>query len=240
MLIIDADDLGRDAAATDTTLECFQAGRLSCASAMVFMGDSERGFNAARSAGLRLGLHINFTHCFDGIHCPPSIARSQRRIQRFLKLSKYSLIAYNPFLTRDFRAVFNAQLAEFRRLYGSEPLHFDGHQHMHLATNMLLHRIIPAGVRVRRSFSFASRDKGWLNRAYRSAVDRSLAKAHPITDLFFALSTQLETGDFRHLLMQSRGRLVELMIHTWNPPELQWLTGEGFAAAGFTSSDLVR
>ena len=65
MLIINADDWGRDTAATDTALACFQRGRISSVTGMVFMADSQRGAELANSAALGVGLHINFTERFN-------------------------------------------------------------------------------------------------------------------------------------------------------------------------------
>jgi predicted glycoside hydrolase/deacetylase ChbG (UPF0249 family) len=42
MLIVNADDWGRNRDATDRSLECHRNGRITTVSAMVFMEDSER------------------------------------------------------------------------------------------------------------------------------------------------------------------------------------------------------
>ncbi len=55
-----------------------------------------------------------------------------------------------------FREVFAAQFEEFTRLYGRVPSRLDGHQHMHLCTNMLVDGLYPAGARVRRNLSFTA------------------------------------------------------------------------------------
>ena len=64
MLIINADDWGRSLAETDAALECYKAGRITSASAMVFMGDSERAAELAKENKLDVGLHLNFTDRF--------------------------------------------------------------------------------------------------------------------------------------------------------------------------------
>ena len=61
MLIINADDYGRNAAATDNTLRVFRRGAIISASAMVFMDDSERASQLALEAGLEVGLHLNLS-----------------------------------------------------------------------------------------------------------------------------------------------------------------------------------
>lgn len=223
MLRVNADDWGRDPCATDTTLACYQAGSLSSASAMVFLSDSERAAHLAMANGLELGLHINFTQAFDPEVCPPAVCRSQSRLRRFLTRTRYALVCFNPFLMDDFRTVFDAQLDEFERLYGHAPAHFDGHQHMHLATNMLVQNIIPKGTRVRRSFSFGQGEKNRINRAYRALVDKRLARRHKLSHYFFALSSSLAAGRVDQVLALGQTADVELMTHAWNSPEYDWL-----------------
>ena len=55
MLIINADDWGRDRTATDTALGCHKNGRISSVTGMVFMADSQRAAELANSAGLDVG-----------------------------------------------------------------------------------------------------------------------------------------------------------------------------------------
>ncbi len=230
MLIINADDWGRDRAATDTALVCHQNGRISSATGMVFMADSQRAADLANSAGLDVGLHINFTESFNSDGCPAPVRLYQHKIRRFLKRSKYALLLYHPFLSRGFRCVFEAQLDEFKRLYGRAPTHFDGHQHMHLGTNMLVQGIIPAGQKVRRSFSFQRGQKDPVNRAYRRIVDRRLASRHHLTDSFFALAQHLDPARLAGVFDLARTTNVEVMTHTWNQPEYDLLMSETFSS----------
>src|ERR1700712_1642420 len=64
LLIVNADDYGHDRSATDLTIECFEHRRLSSATAMVYMEDSERAAALANEHDLPTGLHINFTEPF--------------------------------------------------------------------------------------------------------------------------------------------------------------------------------
>jgi chitin disaccharide deacetylase len=228
MLIINADDWGRDQAATDTALACCQGGRVSSVSAMVFMEDSARAAEVARAARLDVGLHVNFTDTFNGPNCSKEVVTRQGRIRRFLKTSKYALLIYQPLLTSHFRHIFEAQLAEFIRLYGRRPSHFDGHQHMHLSTNMLAQRIIPAGEKVRRSFSFEPGERGWVNLLYRRIVDHCLAQRYRLTDFFFALSQHLGPNQLSPVLALARTARVELMAHTWSQNEYHYLMSNAF------------
>src|SRR5207237_1102009 len=62
VLIVNADDWGRSVAETDSALRCYQAGRITSVSAMVFMGDSMRAAKLAKDHQLDdVELHLNFS-----------------------------------------------------------------------------------------------------------------------------------------------------------------------------------
>ena len=227
MLIINADDLGRNKAATDNTLRCHSRGGISSTSAMVFMEDSERAFELARGSGIDAGLHINLSERFTGATMPPRLCEYHGQVSRFLKRNKYALLIYHPGLRTQFRYVFEAQYAEFQRLHGGPPSHLDGHQHLHLASNMLLQRILPAGTRVRRSFSFQSGEKSLVNRFYRAGVDRWLARRHRLADYFFALTSHPER--LRTIFDLAKGANVELMTHPERRHDFQFLMSDDYA-----------
>lgn len=231
MLTINADDLGRSTCATDRIMECHAANRVSAASAMVFMEDSERAAALATAARLDVGLHINFTESFTGLNVPTSLRRNHERIRRFLRASKYALIIYHPFLRTAFREVFAAQVEEFARLYGRTPTRFDGHQHMHLSSNVILDRILPAGTKVRRSFSFKPGEKSFFNRYYRCLIDRRLAARHRIGDYFFILLHHLPLSRLQRVVELARTYDVELMTHPHVDVEFKALLSDQFADA---------
>ena len=229
MLTINADDLGHCEVATDRTMACFAANRINAASAMVFMEDSERAATLATSSGLDVGLHINFTEVFTGAYVPPSLRQNHERLRRFLVANKYALIIYNPLLRKAFREVFAAQVGEFVRLYGRTPSRFDGHQHMHLCSNMLFDDLLPAGARVRRNFSFAPSEKGLVNRCYRRLVDRRLARRHRLGDFFFGLSQQSTIPQLRRVAALAKSYDVELLVHPHVNIEFEMLLSDEFA-----------
>ena len=231
MLIVNADDLGRASVATDRILACHEKGRVTSTSAMVFMADSERAAALAVAAGVDVGLHINFSERFTGDSVPPRLRQDHDRVCRFLTASKYALLVYHPFLRRQFRVGLEAQYVEFKRLYGREPSHFDGHQHLHLASNLLLENRLPSGTKVRRSFSFRSGEKSLVNRIYRSAVDRRLARRHRLTDYFFALSQHLGSGCLERVVQLAKTANVELMTHPQIQNEYDFLMGDDFGRA---------
>lgn len=228
MLFINADDWGGWKAATDSAKECYCRERIHSVSAMVFMVDSARAADLAHGTPMPVGLHVNFTEPFNDANCPAELRRHQGRVARFLKMSKYALILFNPLLCESFRRLFAAQYDEFVRLYGRPPAHVDGHQHYHLCSNMLLQSIVPAGCRVRRSFSFTMWDKSWANRKYREWVDRRLAQHHPVTDYFFALSQNLQPERFEKILELAKTAQVELMTHPEKTPEYEFLLSDHF------------
>ena len=142
-----------------------------------------------------------------------------------------ALLFFNPLLTREFEFVFAAQLAEFNRLYDRPPTHIDGHQHFHLASNMLIQNILPQGARVRRSFSFERGEKGLVNRCYRRIVDWWLNRRHRTTDHFFSLSDHLAPAKFEKVLSLAGGSTVELMAHPERQNEYQFLMSDGYLEA---------
>ena len=228
MIIINADDLGRSKPETDAALSCYTAGRITSATAMVFMADSERAAEMAKSAGLDVGLHLNLDEILTSSDVPMELRRRHESVVHFLNRGKYALLLYNPFLRGKFRFVYDAQEAEFMRLYGKPPSHIDGHRHMHLCTNILIDRVIPAGRKVRRSFSFSRGEKGLLNRAYRNLVDGWLQRRYLLTDYFFCLRQSLQTNKLGRVTELSKTAKVELMTHPKNALEYDFLMGNGF------------
>jgi hypothetical protein len=230
MIIINADDLGRSVAETEAALACHAAGRVSSATAMVFMRDSARAAALAARSDLAVGLHLNLSQTFTADDVPLEVRRAHGRVVGFLSTGKYALLVYNPFLRRDFRTVVEAQLREFDRLFGRPPSHVDGHQHQHLCSNVLLDGLVPAGQRVRRSFSFGRGEKSGLNRMYRGCVDRLLARRHRMTDFFFALEDCLREGRTPRVLSLAETTTVELMTHPVKASEFRYLMSDEFCA----------
>ena len=229
MLTVNADDFGHCMVATDRTMACVAANRINAASAMMFMEDSERAAALATASGLNVGLHINFTETFTGPYVPAWLRRNHEQLRRFLSISKYALLIYNPFLRNAFREVVAAQVGEFARLYGRMPSRLDGHEHMHLCSNMLLDGLLPAGARVRRNFSFAPGEKSFLNRYYRRLVDRRLARRYRLGDFFFALSQQHSVPQLRRVVALAKSCDVELLAHPHVKVEFEILLSDEFA-----------
>lgn len=228
MLIINADDWGGWKSATNAALACHEAGRLRSVTAMVFMADSERAANLAREHQISAGLHLNLNLSFSGQVKSAAVLRHHERLVRFLGLGKYAQLIYHPLLGESFRCVYRAQMEEFERLYGQPPTHVDGHQHMHLCANMRVGRVIPAGQKVRRGFSFWPGEKSFFNRLYRRRVDRVLSKRYRTVDFFFSLRQCLAGNRLERVVNLAREAKVELMTHPEVNVERHFLLGDAF------------
>jgi chitin disaccharide deacetylase len=224
MLIINADDWGRDRKTTDKISECIARGTVSTVSAMVFMQDSERAAGLALQRGIDAGLHLNFTTPFSTQACSPELIERQRELATYLLRYRLAQVILHPRLIRSFEYVVAKQLDEFRRLYGAEPNRIDGHHHMHLCANVLLGNLLPAGTIVRRNFSFQSGEKGWVNRFYRRAVDRRLARRHHVVDYLFSLQPLEPPSRLQRIFSVARQSVVELETHPINLEEFRFLT----------------
>jgi predicted glycoside hydrolase/deacetylase ChbG (UPF0249 family) len=186
-LIVNADDWGRDARTTDRIIECVRHEAISSASAMVYTEDAERGAELARTHGVDTGLHLNLTMPFTAPNCPARLRKALEKLGHFLGRYRLAQVVYRPGLAATFEYVVKAQLEEYERLYGAEARRVDGHQHMHLCSNVILQRLLPVGTIVRRNFTFESGEKGYFNRLYRRWQDRRLARQHRMADYFFDL-----------------------------------------------------
>jgi predicted glycoside hydrolase/deacetylase ChbG (UPF0249 family) len=224
VLILNADDWGRNAETTDRTLDCVCSGALSSVSAMVFMEDSERAAAIAREKDIDAGLHLNFTLPFSAPGASAALMEHQRRLVRYLRRHRFAPVMFHPALTTSFEYVMKAQREEFARLYGIEPARVDGHHHMHLCANVLWGSLLPRGVVVRRSFSFRPGQKGRLNQMYRAVVDRRLARRHRVTDFFFSLPP-LYPERLHEMFRLARSAAVEVETHPVNPEEHRFLAG---------------
>ncbi len=228
MLIINADDWGKNVVTTDNSLTCFKNGRITSVSAMMFMEDSERSAGLASENNIDAGLHLNFTEPFSRNVKLNRLNERQQRIASFLTRNKYCLLLYNPLLARDFQYVYSAQYEEYVRLYSTEPTHIDGHHHMHLSTNVLLQRMISKNTKVRRNFSFAPEEKNFLNRLYRSLVDIWLQRRYVCTDFFFSISPINRADRIRRIVKLSQSHNVEVMVHPQKQDEYEYLMSDEY------------
>lgn len=228
MLYVNADDFGRTSEITDKILSCYRESRIHSVSAMTFMNDSERAADLASQNGLPVGLHLNFTAEFTGETVTANLRDKHKRLAAYLKARKFNQILYNPMLDRAFGYVFQAQWDEFYLLYGQEPKRLDGHQHMHLCTNMIASGRYPKGLKIRRNFTFNSGEKDPFNRLYRYFVDRWLRSRFLCTDFFFSLAP-IDKGKLQRLVLLSKSSDVELMVHPGVEKEYSFLLSPEWA-----------
>jgi chitin disaccharide deacetylase len=227
LLIINADDWGQDRQTTDRILECAVRQRISTVSAMVFMEDSERAATLSREHGVYAGLHLNLTAPFSAKGCSQVLMEKQSEIIRWLRGHRFSRAFYHPGLRRAFEYVVRWQLDEFQRLYGAPATRIDGHHHAHLSPNVLLPKLLPTGTTVRRNFSFRAGEKSVINRLYRSAVDRILARRHVLADYFFSVAPLEPVTRLQEIFSLAHRFTVELETHPAVPEEYDFLTGSG-------------
>jgi predicted glycoside hydrolase/deacetylase ChbG (UPF0249 family) len=147
---------------------------------------------------------------------------------RFLTGNKYAQLLYNPFLRSKFVYSYQSQAGEFERLYGKSPSHIDGHHHMHLCANLVLSDLIPAGMKLRRNFSFWPGEKSLLNRTYRSLVDRWLDRRYQLPDCFFDLTQCIQEKKLGRVAALAESRNVELMTHPIVQTEEEYLMSDEF------------
>jgi len=224
LLIVNADDWGRDRHTTDMIFDCIRRGAVQSTSAMVFMEDSERAATIAREQTVDAGLHLNFTTPFSAASVPAALAEHQRTLIRYLRSYRLAQVVFHPGLRRSFEYVVAAQLDEFRRLFGAEPHAIDGHHHMHLSANVLFQGLLPAGALVRRNFSFQAGEKGILNRTYRSLMDGMLGRRHRTVDFLFSLAP-IEPERLQRIFTLAERFVVELETHPVESDEYRYLAG---------------
>jgi hypothetical protein len=226
-LILNADDWGRDCEITRRTLHCLLRGTISSVSAMVFMSDSERAADEARTRGVDVGLHLNFTTAFTATGTSTRLLEHQQQLCHYLRGHRLALVLYHPWLASSFEYVVKAQLEEFSRLYGASADRVDGHHHMHLCANVLLGNLLPRGSIVRRNLSFQPGEKSWSNRIYRTIVDNRLARRYRMTDFLFPLPPIDQLGRLKRIFSLAQRFTVEVETHPGNHEEYRFLAEGG-------------
>ena len=228
MIIITADDYGKNMHATDRILTCFSHKRVTCAAAMVFMEDSERAATLALKNNLEVGLHLNFTEQFISRDVPLNIHNRQGNVASYLKKERISRVIFNPFLRESIEYLFQVQLEEFTRLFKRSPDFINGHHHVHLCANVLASRLIPKGLRIRRTFTFNKGEKSFLNRVYRYILNLWISKNYITTDSFFALDWENNCSSLLDIFKRTESENVEIVVHPENSIEFTLLLSDQF------------
>jgi chitin disaccharide deacetylase len=231
LLIINADDWGLDEAATDAIAECFRAGAITSASAMVWMSDSERAAAIARDHRFPLGLHLNLIEPFTA--APESIARRQLDVADRFRSRPRRALSYDPRLARAVDRCIADQLARFEELYGRAPTHVDGHRHMHVSLNAVFAPSLRGVGRYRAAFTFPRADSAAPKRAMRAVQNALIRRRFATTRYFFSIRTlhpALGGSDMDAKLGLSRASPVEVMVHPGREDELRVLLDESWLA----------
>jgi len=228
MLIITADDWGKNTAATNNSLLTFKNDGITSVSSMVFMKDSERASELALENEIEAGLHLNFSQAFDGGITSERLMDFQLRLAAFLEKNRYAAMVYHPFLKKEFEYVYMAQHAEFVRLYGMPPVHINGHRHKHLCSNLLIDGLMPKGSMVRRTFTFNRGEKNGFNLIYRRLIDRIIENKYVCTNSFFSIMPIKKKERLLKIINLSMGSAVELMVHPEREEEFNFLMSDEY------------
>ena len=228
MLIITADDYGKSRHATDSILKCFSNKRITSASAMVFMEDSERAASLSQNSDIEVGLHLNFSEPFNACDVPLNIRKHQNKIVLYLKKNKFAEVIYNPFLTDSFKFLFRAQQEEFVHLYGKLPDFINGHHHMHLCANMLASNIIPKGTRLRETFTFNPGEKFFFNLLYRHILDIWISRRFISPDSFYSIVPVQNHKRLQKIINRAVKKNIEIAVHPENTEESEFLLSDQY------------
>ena len=228
MLIITADDYGKTRHATDSIFKCFSSKRITSASAMVFMEDSERAASIAFKTSLEVGLHLNFTQSFSACNIPLKLREHHNRVASYLTKHKFFQVIYNPFLAYSFNFLFLAQQEEFMRLYGKLPDFYNGHHHMHLCANVLASKMIPYGAGVRRTFTFDPGERNPFNLLYRYILNFWISVKYLSTDCFFSIVPIQNHERLRNIFNCAVRTPVEIEVQPENYEEIEFLLSDQY------------
>ena len=164
-------------------------------------------------------------HCVAGLDVPTSgrarvagleVADGLQAVKRKVGYMSQRFTMYDDLSVAEIELCIAEQLAEFRNLYGREPSHFDGHQHIHQSLGVLAARTIPTAAKMRPSLTFSPGEKWWPNRAYRSLLNRALRTRFRAPRYLFSIADMhpaLGGSALEEKLALSSGSAVEVMTH---------------------------
>jgi predicted glycoside hydrolase/deacetylase ChbG (UPF0249 family) len=213
LLIVNADDFGGNPLATERIAECFAASRITSTTAMVYMRDTPKAASIAASQALPIGLHLNLTQELDDPTTPVQVRERQARIVRHFAGRRSPRFILNPALMRLVRRCVGDQLDRFRELFGHDPTHIDGHNHVHLNPTVLLALPKEARVRTAESSHVEGRSAG---AGIRRARHKLIARRQLTTDRMYAINElggDATAQDMRNLLAPAERLSVEIMVH---------------------------
>ena len=231
LLIVNADDWGVDRPTTDAIGECYREGRLTSASAMVWMADSDRAASNALELGLPVGLHLNLTSPYTDAGAPAEARERQSRLAAYLRSGRWKRVVPNPRLQRDVSSTIEDQVRRFRELYGREPTHVDGETHVHTWPNVLASRALKAGTRVRLSWTHERGQKPGWKRLVRWTTN-SYIRRRFVTTTYFVSIREIDPAfggqGIERWLDMARRVPVEVMVHPGWEDERAYLLSAGW------------
>jgi predicted glycoside hydrolase/deacetylase ChbG (UPF0249 family) len=230
-LIVNADDFGGNPLATERIAECFSAKRITSTTAMVYMKDTAKAVEIAASQPLAIGLHLNLTQEFEDPATPDPVRERQARAVRHFAGRRSARFIVNPALVRLIGKCVADQLERFRELFGREPTHIDGHNHVHLSPTILL--ALPKGARVRTAES-SYVDRREATARIRRARHLLIARRQLTTDRMYAinrLKAGATTREMQELLAPAERLSVEIMVHPDRDGDYRLLMSEGWSDA---------
>jgi predicted glycoside hydrolase/deacetylase ChbG (UPF0249 family) len=233
LLIINADDWGYDLSTTEAIDECFRAGSITSTSAMVHMSDSARAATLAASTERPVGLHLNLTETFTDPGCPAEVRARQQRLVRHFAGPRWRMWGLNLRLFTQIEQSIADQLDAFRNLYGREPTHIDGHEHVHQSLAAMFARSMPSGTSMRPSFTFLPGEKSTFNRLARMFVNRLMRVRFRSPRYLFdlcELHPALGGAGLERKLDLSNAAAVEVMTHPAEAAERAILMDESWVS----------
>jgi chitin disaccharide deacetylase len=176
VLIVNADDWGLRAEVTDAIYECWRAGAVTSASAMVHMADSGRAFELAAEAELPLGLHLNLTAPFTASGVPAERRSRQQRAVEYFGGPRRRMLTFDPRVRGLLDSCIADQLDAFAESRGQPARHGDGHQHVQVCPTVLLAPSLGRLAGLRRAQSFPAGRRSVAKRAYRGALNLAVRR----------------------------------------------------------------
>jgi predicted glycoside hydrolase/deacetylase ChbG (UPF0249 family) len=137
---------------------------------------------------------------------------------------------YNPFIAGAVTALVRAQQREFMRLYGGPPIYYNGHHHMHLCANVRASGLIPAGSRVRGTFTFERGQRGLVNVLYRRWLQGRIARRFRTPDGLFNIQPIHDTRRLQTVMQRAGTQSIELEVHPEVLSEREFLLSAEFGS----------
>jgi predicted glycoside hydrolase/deacetylase ChbG (UPF0249 family) len=140
---------------------------------------------------------------------------------------------YDPRIRRLVADCVCDQLEGFVSAHGTEPTHFDGHQHIHVCPTVALSAPLAAIPRARPAHTYARGERGSTKRLFRAGQNALLRRRFRIPAAFLGFEDVHPDLGGRGLerLAIARHAPVEIMTHPRRPAERPALLGHAWGEA---------